>query len=210
MEFVVAGAVVGLTAGFLPGPLMVLVIGESLRYGTVAGVRASFAPLVTDAPMIVAALVLAHWVSDLEKLSGAIALVGAGVITLMALDSMRARPPEAARGEVRRRSLLRGAIVNATSPHPYLFWFTVGAPTILRASEAGMVWAIAFVAVFFTGLVGGKIVVAAVVGRSRHFISGGFYRWVTRLLGVLLLGFAAVLVRDGLRLLGLLGEAATH
>jgi len=208
MEFVIAGAVVGLTAGFLPGPLMVLVMGESLRYGTPAGVRASFAPLLTDAPMIAAALFLTHWVSDLDNLSGTIALVGAGVVTLMAVDSMRARAPEPARGEARRRSLLRGAVVNATNPHPYLFWFTVGAPTILRASEAGLVWAFAFIAVFFTGLVGGKIVVALVVGRSRRFISGGFYRWVTRLLGVLLLGFAALLLRDGLRLLGLLGEAA--
>jgi threonine/homoserine/homoserine lactone efflux protein len=210
MEFIVAGAIVGLTAGFLPGPLMVLVMGESLRYGTAAGVRTSFAPLVTDAPLIAAALLLTRWVSDLDKLSGVIALVGAGVVTLMAVDSMRARAPQPAQGEVRRRSLLRGAVVNATSPHPYLFWFTVGGPTILRASEAGLVWAVAFVAVFFTGLVGGKIVVATVAGRSRRFISGGVYRWVTRLLGVLLLGFAALLLWDGLRLLRVVGDVATR
>jgi len=210
MEFVIAGVVAGLTAGFLPGPLMVLVVGESLRYGTAAGVRASFAPLVTDAPIIAATLLLARWVSGLETLSGVIALVGAGVVTLMAVDSMRARPPQAAADGARRRSLLRAAVVNATSPHPYLFWFSVGAPTILRAGETGLEWAFAFTAVFFTGLVGGKLVVAVVVGRSRHFLSGGVYRWVTRLLGFLLLGFAALLVRDGLMLLGFLGEAATR
>jgi threonine/homoserine/homoserine lactone efflux protein len=207
MEFVLAAAVLGLTAGVLPGPLMVMVVGESLRFGTPAGVRAAFAPLVTDAPMIVAALLLTRWASNLDRLSGVIAIVGAGVVTLMALDAMRARPPQAVSDGVPRRSLLRAAVVNATSPHPYLFWFTVGAPTILRAGAVGAVWAVAFVIVFFAGLVGGKVVIAVVVGRSRHFISEGVYRQVTRLLGLLLLGFAALLVRDGLRLLGLLGVA---
>jgi len=207
MEFILAAAVLSLTAAFLPGPLMVMVVGEALRYGTSAGVRAAAAPLVTDAPMIAAALLLTRWASNLDRTSGVIALVGAGVVTLMAVDSMRARPPETRPEEGRRRSLLRAAVVNATSPHPYLFWFTVGAPTIVKAGETAPIWAFAFVGVFFAGLVGGKMVIALVVGRSRHFISTGVYRSVTRLLGVLLLGFAAFLVRDGLRLLGLLGVA---
>lgn len=205
MEFVAAAAVLGLTGGFLPGPLTVMVIGESLRHGTGAGVRAAFAPLVTDAPMIAAALLLTRWVSDLHRLTGSIALVGAGVMTLMAVDSMRARPPEAVSDLDPGSSLLRAAAVNATNPHPYLFWFTVGAPSILRAGEIAAVWAFAFVAVFFVALVGVKAIMAVVVGRTRHFMSAGVYRWVTRLLGILLLGFAALLVRDGLRLLGLLG-----
>ena len=207
MEFVISGAVAGLTAGFMPGPLMVLVLGESLRFGTAAGVRASFAPLVTDAPIIAVSLLLARWMSGVEVLSGVIAMVGAGVLTLMAVESMRAQPPVAGADGTPRRSLLRGAVVNATSPHPYLFWFTVGAPTILRAGETGIEWALAFTVVFFSGLVGGKLVVAVVAGRSRHFIAGGVYRRVMGLLGFLLLGYAALLVRDGLRLLGLLGTA---
>ena len=63
-------------------------------------------------------------------------------------------------------------------------------------------WAGAFVAVFTGCIVGSKVLIATVVGRSRHMLSGKVYATVMRVLGLMLLVFAALLFRDGLELAG--------
>ena len=42
------GIILGLSAGFAPGPLSVLVISQTIQYGTGEGVKSAFAPLITD------------------------------------------------------------------------------------------------------------------------------------------------------------------
>jgi threonine/homoserine/homoserine lactone efflux protein len=94
--------------------------------------------------------------------------------------------------------------VNALSPHPYLFWITVGAPTLIRAWREGPVAAAAFLAGFYACLVGAKMLVAVVAGRSGGRLRGGAYRAVMVVLGALLLVFAVRLAAEGIRLLGVL------
>jgi threonine/homoserine/homoserine lactone efflux protein len=55
-EFFLSGLSFGLAAGLKPGPLGVIVIQQALSRGLLAGVRASLAPLITDGPIIIAAL----------------------------------------------------------------------------------------------------------------------------------------------------------
>ncbi len=101
------------------------------------------------------------------------------------------------------RSLFKGVLVNLASPHPYLFWFGVGAPLTLRAWSQGGYGAPAFIGSFYLFLIGSKILLAILVSRSRAFLSGTIYLLVMRLLGLLLLVFALFLWRDGLKLLGI-------
>jgi threonine/homoserine/homoserine lactone efflux protein len=46
------GTLLGLAAGFSPGPLTVLVIGETLRHGLRSGLQVAIAPILTDIPVI--------------------------------------------------------------------------------------------------------------------------------------------------------------
>ena len=46
------GTLFGLAAGFSPGPLTVLVIGETLRHGLRSGLQVAIAPVLTDIPVI--------------------------------------------------------------------------------------------------------------------------------------------------------------
>ena len=63
--------------------------------------------------------------------------------------------------------------------------------------------AVAFVAGFLGSLVGSKVAVSLMAGRSRHLLDGRIYGSIMKVLAMLLLVFAALLLRDGLRLLGL-------
>jgi threonine/homoserine/homoserine lactone efflux protein len=93
--------------------------------------------------------------------------------------------------------------VNALSPHPYLFWFSVGAPTILKGVQDGRPLAsLAFVLGFLGCLVGAKMVLAVAVGKSRRFLAGKIYLVLMRGLGLLLLVFAFLLGQEACTLLG--------
>ena len=100
------------------------------------------------------------------------------------------------------RSLLKGVLANALNPHPYLFWITVGAPLMLKALNLGVPALIAFLGAFYACLLGAKILLAFLVGRSRRFLAGRVYLYTLRGLGLLLGGLALFLFRDGLKLLG--------
>jgi threonine/homoserine/homoserine lactone efflux protein len=110
---------------------------------------------------------------------------------------------------VDRGSLRKGILANMLSPHPYLFWFSVGAPMMTKALDVGLLAPAAFVAGFYACLIGAKIALAVAVGSSRSFFRGSVYVWTMRLLGAVLIVLALLLFRDGLALLGFVGGAAT-
>lgn len=200
-SFVAMGLVLGLSAGVAPGPLLTLVVAETLRHGTRSGIKVALAPVITDLPIIVFSLWVLAAIADMERLLGGITLTGALVVAGMGVSSLRSGGVgrvEAGEGE---RSLAKGVMINALSPHPYLFWLTVGAPTATRAYAEAPLSAIGFVGGFYLLLVGSKMALAGLAGRSRQFLSGKAYIRVMRFLGLLLLVFAVILLRDGMGLL---------
>jgi threonine/homoserine/homoserine lactone efflux protein len=206
-EFLTVGVILGLSAGISPGPLLALVISETLRHGMRAGVHVALSPLVTDLPIIVLTFFMLSTLSDVHGLLGIIALIGGCVIFYMGFESMRPAPPDPGAADAAPRSLVKGILVNALSPHPYLFWLSVGAPIMGRAMAQGSASLVAFIASFYVLLVGSKITLAVLVGRSRSFLNGAVYKYTMRLLGLALWGLAFFLFRDGLKLLGVIGGA---
>ncbi len=199
-----AGIVFGLSAGFSPGPLLTLVITQTLQHGIKEGVRVAFAPLITDVPIILLSAFVLAWLANFHALLGVISLAGGCFVAYLAFESFRTTKLTTGNVTAAPNSLQKGALVNALNPHPYLFWFTVGAPTIVKAWQETPIAAAAFLAGFYSCLVGAKIVIAILVGASRQFFSGKAYIYLMRILGALLLVFAFVLFADGLRLLGVL------
>ena len=51
-------------------------------------------------------------------------------------------------------------------------------------------------------MVGSKVIIAHLVGESRQFLTGDIYLWTMKSLGVLLLGFALIILYEGLSLVG--------
>ena len=202
-----AAAVYGLSAGFSPGPLLALVISQSIRYGVREGVKAAMAPLVTDLPIIALSVMILRPLADSRAVLGVISLAGGLFVLYLARGCFRtSRLDLADRGEA-PQSLIKGAAVNALNPHPYLFWLTVGGPAVLKAWAEGPSGAIAFVAVFSACIVGSKTLVAIVAGRSRGLLTGRTYGVVMKVLGLALLVFAAIMLRDALALAGLLPQS---
>lgn len=194
--------VLGLSAGFSPGPLFALVLSHTLRYGVREGIKIAAAPLLTDLPIILVSTFVLTRLARSGAVLGAVSIAGGLFLTHMAADTFRTRKQDPAGETAAPQSLMKGVMVNALSPHPYLFWLTVGAPTIVKAWPRDRLSAVAFVVGFLGCLVGSKVVLAVLAGRSRRLLEGKPFGYVTRGLGLLIFLYAILLVKDGLVLLG--------
>ncbi len=203
---VVSGLILGVGGGVAPGPLLTLVVSESLRRGVRAGVAVACAPLITDAPIIAIALVAVDRMADDPNWLAGLSFAGAAVVSWLGWEAVvHARPPEAG-ASAATPSLVRGVLANLVNPSPWLFWSTVGAASMLRAVTAGWTVVVAFLVAFYVGLVGSKVVIAMVVARAGTRLTGRGLVRVQRALGVVLWTFALWLAVDGVR--RLLGATA--
>jgi len=194
MSYIFLGFSLGLSAGLAPGPLLALVIQRTMRYGVASGLRIAVAPLLTDLPIVILALLIISRLPEVY-LHGMMAVGGAFVLWLafeawretgdISLDEVE--PPSA------QQDLLRGAMVNFLNPHPYLFWGTVGAPLVIRAWNQNPWYAIGFIVVFYLFLVGSKVVLALILGRL-HKLPTRLYHRLMQFSALLLLLAGAFMI----------------
>jgi threonine/homoserine/homoserine lactone efflux protein len=204
ISFLTIGAILGLSAGIAPGPLLALIISETLRYDIKSGIKIALAPVITDAPIIALTLMLSASLSEFSFLLGVISFAGAVFIFYLGIDSIRTKGTVVEIDTTPSSSFKKGIFVNALSPHPYLFWFTVGAPIMTKALQQSTACVVSFIAGFYLLLVGSKIILAVITGKSRTFMSGSAYILIMRVLGMILCIFAGILFRDSLRYIGIL------
>lgn len=87
-------------------------------------------------------------------------------------------------------------IVNLLSPHPWLFWMSIGGPILASAWQREPVSGAAFLAGFYLMLVGGKVVLALLLGSVRQRLNLTWYRRLLGFSGMLLVGAAAALLAE--------------
>jgi len=198
IPFITAACLLGLSSGFSPGPLLTLVIAQTVMHGVKEGIKVALAPLITDALIITVAVSVLSRFARVNAVLGWISICGGLFVVYLAWETFRAPEPRVDLAGKQARSLSRGIAVNALNPHPYIFWVAVGAPMMVRAREESLAAAAAFVLCFFISLVGAKVLVAVLVGRTKKVLTGRIYRSLMRFLGLALFLFALFLVRDGL------------
>ncbi len=199
-SLLISGIVLGLSAGLSPGPMLTLVISQTLRHGVREGAKVALAPLLTDTPIVIASLMFLSVFSDMAPALGVISLFGGVYLFYLGLSSLRFKAV-GLEEDVDPKSLKKGLMVNFLNPSPYMFWVSIGGPLVLKASSTSLVSAAAFVLPFYVLLVGSKIVVAIVSGKSRNLLKSRHYRTVIRTLGLVLIGFGVLFLRDGVRYL---------
>ena len=199
MDAILFALSLGLFAGLSPGPLMTVVLTASLERGFRAGLLTAIAPLLTDAPVVLLSLLVLRrvpeWFLSAVTVAGGLFVVYIGAKTLL----LARRPlPETTAASPLSRDIWRGALVNLLSPHPWLFWFTIGTPFMIQSWAEAPWQAIAFLIVFLGLLVGCKVGVAWAGSHGRRFLNATWYSSVMTACGVLLIGFGLSLVWRGL------------
>ena len=207
LAFLLLGISFGLSASVNPGPSLTLGISRSLRDGARAGMLVALAPLLTDAPIIVAAALLVG--SLPPTIFGWLGILGGSYIVSLGVRGWReawGRQIDLAALSAKRgnnddgswRALFQAMIVNFLNPNPYLFWGTAGAPNLVKAyAQHGMLGGVAFIGGFYVMLVGVRMTLAYVIGRNRHAFSPQLYQRILLGSAALLVVLGGILMRDG-------------
>jgi threonine/homoserine/homoserine lactone efflux protein len=201
IELLIAGITLGLYAGFSPGPLLVLLISQTLKHGHREGIKVALAPLITDLPIIIASLIFLSFVAGYSLILGLISIFGGLYLLYLAYESFKTKGLTEEIEAEEPKSLKKGVTVNFLNPSPYIFWITVGGPLIITAYMGNVLSPVIFIVSFYALLVGSKIVLAYAAGKSREFLTGRPYLYIMRTLGVVLVIFSLYFFIQGAQLL---------
>jgi len=199
--FLILGIIFGISSGLIPGPLLTLVISETLKHGIREGIKISIVPLLSDLPIVLVTILILTRLSDIRPALGIISILGSIFLVYLAIESLSFKGSDIDT-ETKPQSLKKGLITNLLNPNPYIFWLSIGAPTVVKAMDIGLLSASLFILSFYFSLVGSKIMVAFVTGRSRHFLKSRNFIYTIRALGLVLLIFAALFLKNGLGYFG--------
>ncbi|MCS5591613.1 MAG: LysE family transporter [Gammaproteobacteria bacterium] len=197
-EYILSALIFGLTAGLQPGPLSILVVQQTLERGLFSGIKVSFAPVITDGPIIFAAAVVLTQFKDISLFIGILSLVGGLYLGLLCIKTLQVKEVSFSGSSDTSSSLLTAIKVNFLSPNPYLFWFTVGGTYFALGATNE---AIVFVLVFLSSLVLSKIAIALVASKFRESLESRAYLWIMRALGLALGVFSISFLIKSYRLL---------
>ena len=204
IDYLITGITLGFVAGISPGPLLILVITETIKYNRKEGIKMAFVPLLSDLPIVSFSIFAIHKLSDSNKLLGIISLLGAGFLVYLAFENIRIRTKELSFETSESKTLKKGIFANFLSPHPYLFWMLVGGPITIKAYNENLLSAVLFIVGFYVFIVGTKITIAYLSDKSKNILSSTYYVIIVKFLGFVLLLFSIILIKDGLNFIGLI------
>jgi threonine/homoserine/homoserine lactone efflux protein len=204
MDSLLLGIVFGLAAGLSPGPLITLVVSETLKNGKKEGIEVAISPLISELPIILFVLVVLSSVAGSNIVMGIVSLLGACFLTYLGFSNLKVNVKESKGSLGKGSSLLRGITTNLLNPNSYMFWLTIGGPRILTSAQVDVSAATLFVVGFYMMLVGSKATVAIVVDKSKTLIESKYYAYVIRALGIVLIVFALIFVKDALEFFDIL------
>lgn len=192
------GFTLGCSAGISPGPLTLLVVSQTLRYGFREGAKVSLAPVFTDIPIIALVYILFSNLSSMNVIVGAISILGGLFLLMMAKENWTSMPsPLDLNTKTDPQSFRKGMIANFLNPSPYLFWLSIGGPIMFGSESTTFTDKIAFVASLFVGMILIKLLIASAVKKSTRNFNGAFYKGSIRASSVVFILFSIKFLTDG-------------
>ena len=194
-----AGITLGLVEGIKPGPLLTMVIKETLSGGLRAGAWTAAAPIFTDGPLVIISLFAATWFATQPLALFIISIIGGLFLIKMGIDCFSIEPPIGdelitdTKGAFRR-----GLLTNLLNPNVYVFWFLIGGPLMASAAEKEPLAPIAYAVSFLISIILVKTFIAYLFDKSRGNISAKTYKFALAICGIAMLIFAGGFILQGI------------
>ena len=168
--YLIYGVTFGLAATVQPGPFLTFIISQTLRNGWRKTLPAAFAPLLTDGPIaVLAILLLSHlppvWLQWL-RIAGGIFII---YLSWNAFRAWKTYSFSIDDQEVSgKNSLLKAAVVNVLNPGPYLGWSLVMGPLLVKGWGESPANGLALVAGFYGIMVSSLAGIILLFHFARH------------------------------------------
>ena len=148
MYYLTQGIIFGLYAAVLPGPFQAFLLSRILQNGWKRTLPLAFVPLFSDGPIM---LTLFFVLSQLPVwFPTGLRIVGGVFILYLAWDayhtnsaSEKSIPSENLK-TVDKAGFIKGVTMNLLNPNVYIFWATIGVPTILAGWKTSHLYGAAF------------------------------------------------------------------
>ena len=197
--FLAQGFLLGLTAAVSPGPLLVYLINQSLAGGWRRGMLVAFAPLISDAPIVIVILLLLSQIPPMFL--NVVSLAGGLFVFYLAWSLWKQwRLGAQLTGEEKTRlrgGLGQAVLMNFLSPGPYIFWSLVNGPLLLSALQQSAWHAAAFLFGFYGTFISGMLGLVAIFHQARRF-GPRLVRSLLLVSIVILVVFGVMLIYQGL------------
>lgn len=189
--------VIGLSGAMMPGPVLVVVIGQTPRRGFWTGPLVVLGHGVLESFLVaVVILGMAEFFSSSAVLS-TVAVIGGVVLLYMGVGMLRSAgglsliaDAGSSSGARDLHPVLAGVLTSLSNPYWTLWWATVGLGYMAIAREKGA----AGLAAFLTGHIMSDLVwysvVSSLVAGGKRWLTDSIYRGMIRVCAVVLLFFA--------------------
>lgn len=198
LQFLSIAFLLGLSAGLSPGPLLTLVITQTIKYNKSEGIKVAISPLITDLPIVILALFVFNIVQEFDLILAIISVLGGTFIAFLGIESFKTKALSLDIQTDKSESVKKGIIANFLNPHPYLFWVTVNAPMVYKAYHHSLLTALLYLITFYLLLVGSKVIVAIIIAKTKVLIDQKLYSIIMKLLGLALLFFSGIFFYDAI------------
>ena len=194
----IQGAALGFAAAITPGTFQTYLISESLSGGFRRAAPVAFAPLISDAPIIILSLLLLDKLP--ENFLRVISLAG-GIFALylawrLLVSWRNGTVIKVNNGEPEKGNLRRGVIANFLTPGPYLFWTLVSGPILLEAGRQSIPLGAAFLIGFYGIMIAGLLGIALLIAQARR-LGPRVVQSLLLLSSLILVIFAGLLIYQG-------------
>lgn len=199
VSIIVLGMGYGFAAAVQPGPFQTYLISQSLRQGWRRTLPASLAPLLSDGPIILLAILVlsqlpATWERALQVAGGLYVLYLAwGAFRAWREQGMQGAEDVTVRGD---HGLVKAALTNALSPGPYLFWGMVTGPILLQGWREAPIRGVGFLLGFYGAMIASLAVLIAAFSSARR-LGPRVTRVLVGLSALALLGFGLLQLAQG-------------
>jgi len=197
-----AAITLGVIEGVKPGPLMAVVISETVIHNWKAGLKVALVPLLTDGPVIILSVILYDFLTVNNISQAIIGFLGSLILIWLGIDCFKKSNINLEEGiSKENHSLKKGIITNMTNPNMYLYWILIGAPFLIDAYEINISYPFLFVIGFFAAFITLKLIIALLVDNSKDFLNTNGYKRLLQFSGLALFIFSGMFFVDALAIL---------
>jgi threonine/homoserine/homoserine lactone efflux protein len=186
--YLIQGVTFGFAAVVQPGPFQTYLMSQALNHGWRRTLPAALAPLISDGPIIILALLVLSqmplWLEQVLQIAGGLFLFYLAYGTFRTWREFKAADMDPTHSNA--MGVLKAAMVNMLNPNPYLSWMLVLGPLLVKGWRESSGHGIALMLGFYGTMIFGSAGIILLSSSARNFGP----RLNRGLLGVSALGLA--------------------
>jgi threonine/homoserine/homoserine lactone efflux protein len=202
LYYLTQGIIFGIYAAFLPGPLQAFLLSRILQNGWKQTLPLAFIPLFSDGPvMLTLYLVLSQlpvWLPTGLRIIGGFFIIYLAWDAFRSRDKQKANQPAPTSRTIDKAGFIKGVTMNLLNPNVYIFWATIGVPTILEGWNTAPILGIAYFAGIYGAMIPGIMLWITMIG-TIGFLKPAVQRIIAIFIALLLMIVGIVMIINGIQ-----------